>query len=61
MSMEDRHITMVFLLRDRFVVSLKLTIMINWNRSSNCNIIESRIECFYSNVIGMTPVTEKSK
>jgi len=59
--MEERHITVVFVLRDRLVVSLKLTIMVNWKRSLNCNIITSIIKYFYSNVIGMTPVTEKSE
>jgi len=29
--------------------------------SSNCNIIVSRIECFYSNAIGMTQLTEESE
>jgi hypothetical protein len=28
---------------------------------SNCNIIASRIECFYSNAIGMTRLTEESE
>jgi hypothetical protein len=30
-------------------------------RSSNCNIITSRIKCFYSNAIGMTQITEESE
>jgi len=49
-----RKTTAVFVLRDRLLVSLKLTTMVDWKRSSNCNIIASRIECFYSNAIGMT-------
>jgi len=35
--------------------------MVYYKRSSNCNIIASIIECFYSNVIGMTPLTEESE
>ena len=41
--------------------SLKLTTIVDWKRSSNCNIIASRIECFYSNAIGMTQLTEESE
>ena len=48
-----RKTTAVFVLRDRLLVSLKLTTTVDWKRSSNCNIIASRIECFYSNAIGM--------
>jgi hypothetical protein len=33
----------------------------DWKRSSNCNIIASKIECFYSNAIGMTQLTEESE
>jgi hypothetical protein len=60
-GMEEKHTTAVFVLRDRLLVSLKLTIMVDWKRSSNCNIIASRIECFYSNAIGMTQLTEESE
>ena len=45
-SMEERHTTTVFVLRDRLVVSQKLTTMVDQKRSSNCNIIASRIKCF---------------
>jgi hypothetical protein len=51
----------VFVLRDRLLMSLKLTTTVDWKRSSNCNIITSKIECFYSNVIGMTQLTEESE
>jgi hypothetical protein len=61
MGMEERHTIEVFLLRDRLLVSLKLTTTVDWNRSSNCNIIANRIECFYSNAIGMTQLTEESE
>ena len=54
-----RHTTTVFVLRDRLLVSLKLTTTVDWKRSSNCNIIANRIECFYSNAIGMTQLTEE--
>ena len=57
--MEERHTIAVFMLRDRLVVSLKSTTMVNQKRSLNCNIIVSRIECFYSNTIGMTPLIEE--
>jgi len=57
----ERHTTMVFVLRDRLLVSLKLTTTVDWKRSSNCNIITSRIEYFYSNVISMTKLTEESE
>jgi len=60
-GMEERHTTAVFVLRDRLVVSLKLTTMENYKRSSNCNIIANRIECFYSNAISMTQLTEESE
>jgi hypothetical protein len=50
-----------FVLRDRLLVSLKLTTTIDWKSSSNCNIITSRIECFYSNAIDMTQLTEESQ
>ena len=56
-AMEERHTTTVFVLRDRLLASLKLTTTVDWKRPSNCNIITSRIECFYSNVIGMTQLT----
>jgi len=57
--MEERHTITVFVLRDRLLMSLKLTTTVDWKRSSNCNIIASKIECFYSNAIGMTQLTEK--
>jgi hypothetical protein len=60
-GMEERYTTAVFVLRDRLLVSLKLTTTVDWKRSSNCNIIESKIECFYSKAIGMTQLTEESK
>jgi hypothetical protein len=60
-SMEERHITAVFVLRDLLLVSLKLTTMVDWKRSLNYNIIASRIECFYSSTIGMTQLTEESE
>jgi hypothetical protein len=59
-GMEERHTTVVFVLKDRLLVSLKLTTTIDWKRSSNYNIIASIIECFYSNVISMTQLTEES-
>jgi len=37
-----RKTTAVFVLRDRLLVSLKLTTTVDWKRSSNCNIIASR-------------------
>jgi hypothetical protein len=61
MGMEERHTTTVFVLRDRLLVSLKLTTTVDWKRSSNYNIIASIIECFYSNAIGMTQLTEESE
>jgi len=39
-------------------MSLKFNIIGSWE---NCNIIASRIKYFYSNVIGMTPLIDKSK
>jgi len=42
-------------------VSLKFTTTVDWKRLSNCNIIASRIECFFSNAIGMTQLTEESE
>ena len=45
-GMVERHTTTVFVLRDRLLVSLKLTTTVDWKRSSNCNIIASKIECF---------------
>jgi hypothetical protein len=57
----ERHITMEFVLRDQLLISLKLTIMGSWKKSLNCNIIVSIIENFYSNAIGMTSLTKKSK
>jgi len=59
MDKVERHITVGFILRDRFLMSLKLTTIRSWKRSLNCNIIASKIEYFYSNVIGMTPLTEE--
>ena len=56
-----KTIKTVFVLRERLVVSQKLTTMVDQKRWSNCNIIASRIECFYSNVIGMTRMTEESE
>jgi len=60
-GMKERHTIAAFVLRDQLLVNLKLTTMVDWKRSLNCNIIASRIECFYSNVIGMTQLTEKSE
>jgi len=60
-SMEERYTTTVFVLRDRLLVSFKLTITVDWKRSSNCNIIAGKLECFYSNAINMTQLTEKSE
>jgi len=45
MGMEERHTIAVFVLRDRLLVSLKLTTTVDWKRSWNCNIIASRIKC----------------
>jgi len=56
-----RHITMGFVLRDRLLMSFKLTILGSWKRSLNCNIIASRIKYFYSNVIGMASLIEESE
>jgi hypothetical protein len=53
------HITIKFMLKDRLLMSLKLTTMGSSKRSLNCNIIESKIKYFYSNVIGMTPMIEE--
>jgi len=61
MGMEEKHTIAVFVLMDRLLVSLKLTTTVDWKRSSNCNIIASRIKCFHSNAIGMTQLTEESK
>jgi len=57
----EEYTTAVFVLRDRLLVSLKLTTTVDWKRSSNCNIIASKLECFYSNAIGMTQLTEESE
>jgi len=50
-GMEERHTTTVFVLRDRLLVSLKLTTTVDMKRSSNCNIIASKIvflfKCFW--------------
>jgi hypothetical protein len=35
--------------------------MVDYKRSLNCNIIASRIECFYSNAISMTRLIEESE
>ena len=61
MGRVEIHITMGFVLRDRLVMSLKLTTMKSWKMSLNYNIIASIIEYFYSNIIAMTTITEKSK
>jgi len=61
MDRVERHITMKFVLKDQLLMSLKLTTMESCKRSLNCNIIASRIKFFYSNVIGMIPLTKKSK
>jgi len=49
-----------FVLKDWLLMSLKLITMGSWKGSLNCNIIASRIEYFYSNVIDMTPLTKES-
>jgi hypothetical protein len=59
MSMEERNKIMEFMLRDRLLMSLKLTIIESSKRSLNSNIIASIIKYFYSNIIGMTPLTEE--
>jgi len=50
-GMEERHTIVVFVLRDRLLVSLKLTTTVDW---------KSKIECFYSNAIDMTQLTKES-
>jgi nucleosome binding factor SPN SPT16 subunit len=60
MGRVKRHIIVRFVLRDRLLMSLKLTIMGSWKKSLNCNIIATRIEYFYSNAIGIAPLTEES-
>jgi hypothetical protein len=59
MSIEERNIIMEFMLRGRLLMSLKLTTIESWKRSLNCNIKASRIEYFYSNIIGTTPLIEE--
>jgi hypothetical protein len=61
MGRVERHITMEFVLKDQLLMNLKLTTMESCKRSLNCNIIAKRINFFYSNVIGMIPLTKKSK
>jgi hypothetical protein len=61
MDRVERHITMEFVLKDQLLMNLKLTTMESCKRSLNCNIIAKRIKKFYSNVIGMIPLTKKSK
>jgi hypothetical protein len=56
MDKVERHIRLGFILRDRFLMSLKLTTIRYWKRSLNCNIIASRIEyflfkCYWYNTI----------
>jgi len=51
-GMEERHTIVVFVLRDRLLVSLKLTTTVDW---------KSKIECFYSNAIDMTQLTKESE
>ena len=51
-------ITVGFILMDRLLMSFKLNIIGSWE---NCNIIASRKKYFYLNVIGMTPLIDKSK
>jgi len=46
-GMKEIHTTTVFVLRDRLLVSLKLTSTVDWKRSSNCNNIASRIEFLF--------------
>jgi hypothetical protein len=41
-------------------MSLKLITIGSWKRSLNYNITYNIIEYFYPNVIGMTPLIEKS-
>jgi len=60
MGRVKRHIIVRFVLRDRLLMSLKLTIMGSWKRSLNCNVLATIIEYFYLNVIGITPLTEES-
>jgi hypothetical protein len=40
-------------------MNLKLTVMRNWKRLLNCNIIVNMICLFYSNANGMTPLIEE--
>ena len=54
MDMVEKHITVGFVLKDQFLLSLKLTTIRSWKGSLNCNIIASRIKYFYLNAIGMT-------
>jgi len=61
MGMKERHTTAVFVLSDRLLVSLKLTTTVDWKRSSNCNIIVSRIEYFYSNAMRMITIQLRTK
>jgi hypothetical protein len=60
MDRVKRHITMGFVLKDRLQISLKLITIGSWKRLLNYNITDCIIEYFYPNVIGMTPLIEKS-
>jgi hypothetical protein len=61
MNKVERHLTVIFVLRDQLIMSLKLTTIKSWKRSLNYNIIASKIKYVYSNVIAMTPLTKKSE
>jgi len=61
MNKVERHLTVIFVLRDQLLMSLKLTTIKSWKRSLNYNIIASKIKYVYSNVIAMTPLIKKSE
>jgi len=61
MNKVERYLTVIFVLRDQLLMTLKLTTIKSWKRSLNYNIIASKIKYVYSNVIAMTPLTKKSE
>jgi hypothetical protein len=56
----ERHITVGYVLMNGLLMSLKLTNIGSWKSSLNCNIIASRIESFYLNVISMISLVKES-
>jgi hypothetical protein len=56
-----RSIIVEFVLRDQFLMSLKLIIIRSYKRLLNYNIIASLIKSYYLKVIGMIPPIEESE